>query len=338
MDLPNITIDDINFRLIGYNPQNQIVDRDALKIISTLQDGTSYELYLYQSETSLGFWRLGCFDRGQLYKGLNDYIQQTFIHFTLQEFINKNISRVKDIRFINTHPELNSDIYKRFNTEYPEILESSFPICYSKLPFYKHTLTHYIPSHTNNTARMIQLEPFMEFDKDVTKRCGSWKGSPEEYLKTISERFSELYELNIESIQFLYNDLYEYNNVYGDGTTPVKLNIIFNIFCCVLIPKRGGPNLYLYYTIYNIIDGSKVQEESLMVDKHYFPLFLTTNTNITPYGTFENYVLSAGYICKLFEYVKQSTIGKVISKEHRYIGYIYNDLFPFNIIKSLQSH
>jgi hypothetical protein len=36
IDLPNITINDINFRLVGYNLKNDVIDKDALKIISTL--------------------------------------------------------------------------------------------------------------------------------------------------------------------------------------------------------------------------------------------------------------------------------------------------------------
>lgn len=112
--------------------------------------------------------------------------------------------------------------------------------------------------------------------------------------------------------------------------------MLYIIFFYVSWYQNSGPDLFLYYTIYNIAHGSKISYDSLMVDKKYFPLFLTTNLKITPFGTFENYVLSAGYICKLFEYKKQSeTFGNNISKDHRYIGDMYDDLFPFNIIKTL---
>jgi hypothetical protein len=333
MDLPNITIDDINFRLEGYNQANQVVDRAALKVISTMTDGRTFELYLYQSETSLGFWRLGCFNRGQLYKGNNDYVQQTSIHFTLQEFINKNISRVREIRFENTHLELNELQKERISRDCPEIFQSNFPLCYNKLSIFKQTMDHYIPRNIDDPTRIVEIRPFIDFNKDEWKRCGNWKEPPELYLDKLSEEFSEHYLLDRDSITFLYNDIYRYNNKNTDGSM-VKLNIIYNIFVCNLTPRKDGPVLYLYFTIYNIIDGIKVKEESLLVDRHYFPLFLTTNTKITPYGTFENYVLSAGYICKLFEYKKQSeTFGRSISGEHQYIGYIYNDLFPFNQIK-----
>ena len=93
MDLPNIVINNIRFQLEGYNPPDP-TGKNSLKIRSFLPDGTSYELYLYQSESSLGFWRLGCWNRGLYYKGKVDYIQQTFIHLNLQDFINKNISKI----------------------------------------------------------------------------------------------------------------------------------------------------------------------------------------------------------------------------------------------------
>ena len=90
--------------LFGLNPKNEVIDRNSLKIISRIPSGEMYELYLYQSETSLGFWRLGCNNRGQLYKGENDYIQQTLIHFSLQEFINKNISKIKSCLLFGEGP------------------------------------------------------------------------------------------------------------------------------------------------------------------------------------------------------------------------------------------
>ena len=336
MDLPNITIDDINFKLVGYNFKNEVIDKDSLKIISTsLSNGSTYELYLYQSETSLGFWRLGCFNRGQLYKGQNDYVQQTFIHFRLQEFINKNISIIKSIPFINTHSELREETKLKIKNDSLTHLENSFPLCFNVLPSLKYTFEHYIPTHINDESRMIHIDPFDDFDKEKSNLCGNWKKNPKSYLETISLKLSEQYELDTSSLSFLYNDLYEYNNTEFHGS-PIKLHIIYNIFMCRLVSKNDGPNLFLYYTIYNIIDTLKVSKDSLIVDRHYFPLFLTTNLNITPFGTFKNYVLAAGYICKLFEYRKLSeTFGHFGSKDHLYIGYMYNDLFPFNIIKTL---
>lgn len=330
MDLPNITIDGINFRLVGYNLKNETIDREALKIISTLPNGKTHELYLYQSETSLGFWRLGCYNRGQLYKGENDYIQQTFLHFTLQEFINKNISVVKCIPFVNTHPELNEINKEQMKKEYPELLNNSFPFCYNKMPKYKYTFELDIPQHIIDPSRMINIEPFIVYDKDSSNLCGNWKKNPQLYLENISNKLSEQYQLDKDNIKFLYNDVYEYNNKGFDGIN-IKLNVIYKIYLCKLISKNDESELFLYYTIYSIKN-----EDRLIVCKNYFPLFLTTNLNITPFGTFQNYVLSAGYICKIFEYRKQAdTFGHSISKEHLHIGFMYNNLFPFNEIKKL---
>jgi hypothetical protein len=333
MESPNINIDNINFRLDGYNPPNEIIDRAALKITSRILDGTTFELYLYQSETSLGFWRLGCNNRGVLYKGENDYVQQTFIHLRLQEFINQNISKVKDIRFTNTHPELDAPTRERVQSFYPDILNSNFPFCYTKLRAYACTLDYYITRIINDPRRMIEIPAFSEFNKVVEQRCGNWKINPQEYLQTIAENFSKHYNLVKDSIHFLFNGVYEYASELNSETT-VRLNIIYNIFICQLVSQTAGPDLYLYYTNYKIVNKDTVKEGDLFVDNFYFPLFLTTNTRITPFGVYENYVLCAGYICKLFEYRLQSTtFGKLVSKDHCYIGFLYNDLFPFNEIK-----
>lgn len=327
--IDNITIDSINFKLVGYNLKNEVIDKDSLKIISTLPDGTTYELYLYQSETSLGFWRLGCHNRVQLYKGENDYIQQTFIHFILQEFINKNIEIVKSVPFVNIHPELTEENKKKIIENDLNLYKNNFPICWDKLAF-KNTFNHYIPQHIIDPNRMIKIEPFLTFNKDLSKLCGNWKKDPRTDLQELSTKFSEHYQLDRSSINLLYNNVYEYNNEEFDGS-PIQLNVNYEIFICKLISRIDSSELFLYYTIYNIIN-----KDSLIADRQYFPLFLTTNLHITPFGTFEKYVLSGGYICKLFEYQEQVKIpgfGARISKEHLYIGYIYNNLFPFNEIK-----
>lgn len=333
MELPNITIDNINFKLVGYNPLNEIIDRPALKIISTMPNGQTFDLYLYQSETSLGFWRLGCNNRGTLYKGENDYVQQSFIHFTLQEFINKNISKVIDIQFKNTHPELDEETKAYVEKDIPDMLQSNFPFCCQKLKRFKCTIDYYISKIIDDPTRIINISTFSDLDKIVNNRCGNWKSNPEEYLQTISSKLQNDYTLVKDSVRFLYNDIYEYNDKHYDGTL-VKLNVIYNIFICYLQSINENPNLYLYYTNYKITNEDKIDTQTILADNNYFPLFLTTNTNITPFGVYQNYVLSAGYICKLLEYKPQSRgFGIPISKEHNFIGLMYNDLFPFNEIK-----
>ena len=177
---------------------------------------------------------------------------------------------------------------------------------------------------------MINIEPFIVYDKDSSNLCGNWKKNPQLYLENISNKLSEQYQLDKDNIKFLYNDVYEYNNKGFDGIN-IKLNVIYKIYLCKLISKNDESELFLYYTIYSIKN-----EDRLIVCKNYFPLFLTTNLNITQFGTFQNYVLSAGYICKIFEYRKQAdTFGHSISKEHLHIGFMYNNLFPYNEIKKL---
>ena len=195
MELPNITINNINFSLVGYNPPNEVIDRAALKIISRMPDGVTFDLYLYQSETSLGFWRLGCNNRGVLYKGENDYVQQSCIHFTLQEFINKNIAKIIDMQFINTHPELDETIKAYIKSDIPDMLNSNFPFCVKKLKKYKCTLDYYIAKIIDDSTRIINISTFSDSDKIFENKCGNWKSNPEEYLQTISSKLQNDYIL-----------------------------------------------------------------------------------------------------------------------------------------------
>lgn len=330
MSLPSIIIDDITFRLDGYNPPNDNSNRHCLKITSISPSGIQYELYLYQSETSLGLWRLGCWDRNMLYKGTHDYVQQTLIHFTLQDFINKNISKVQEMHFVNEHNELIPEVKEST----PYILSNSFPFCFTILKKYQSTREHYIPVHINSVERIVSIEPFNELNAEPTNRCGFWVDSPITHLNRVSESFKLRYNLNKGSIRFLYTDVYNYTDIKTDESQ-INLRLVSNYFVCQLTSKDSQPDLYLYYMIYNLIDDTgSVEIDSLLKNNMYFPLLLTTDVSISPFGTFNFYVPGAGYICKIFEYKKQSTkVGINISKNHRYIGFIYNDLFPFDEIK-----
>jgi len=329
MSLPFIIIDNITFRLDGVNPKNYDVDKDCLKITSIISDGTEYELYLYRSESSLGLWRLGCWDMGMFHKGAHDYVQQTLIHFSLQDFINKNISKVDKINFVNEHNELTPEVKEQNGA----VLTNSFPLCYSKLKKFQSTREHYIPMHINDIRRIIEIEPFIHLNIEPKNRCGFWVNSPITHLNQLSVEFERRYRLNKESIRFLYNDVYDYNDKQMDDS-PIHFRLISNYFVCQLLSKDSQPDLYLYYMNYNIIDSSLVKLDSLITNNIYFPLFLTTEISISPFGTYNYYIPSAGYICKVFEHKKQSEkVGINVSKNHRYIGFIYNDLFPFDEIR-----
>ena len=99
---------------------------------------------------------------------------------------------------------------------------------------------------------MIKIEPFLTFDKDLSKLCGNWKKDPRTDLQELSTKFSEQYQLDKSSIKKLYNDVYEYNNKEFNGC-PIQLNVNYEIFICKLISKIDSSELFLYYTIYNKI-------------------------------------------------------------------------------------
>jgi hypothetical protein len=320
--LPNITIDGINFTLVGYSLNIEKTQKESLKIISKDIKGIEREIYLYRSSSEMGLWRLGCFNRLQFYKGKDDYVQQTLIHFILQQFIENNIGKIVDIPFIFEHNEIDSER----RDEYTDIY---FPYCFSNI-----MKSHYVPLHIDDENRRIYIEPFNTYHQTLDNRCGSWVKEPE-FLINLSLEFSNLFFLIIESIKFLYTSTYEYNE---DNT---KINIISNYFMCNLKSKIDDRIIILYYMIYNIYDKNKVLDE-LVIDGYYFPLFITTETTISNLGTFQFYIPSGGYICKILEHVKQCRnltrnkyFGINISKSYMFIGSFYNNIFPFEQIKSL---
>lgn len=320
--LPNITIDNIVFTLVGYSNNKEKTEKESLKIISRDSHGVERDIYLYRSNSEMGLWRLGCFARLQFYKGKDDYVQQTLIHFTLQQFIDDNINKIIDIPFSFEHTEIQID--KRI--EYAPIF---FPYCFGNI-----MKTHYIPLHIDDETRRNHVEPFTTFHKNELNRCGTWIKNPD-FLNDLSIQFSERFVLINESIQFLYNSSYEYNE------DTVKLNIISNYFVCCLKSKTDDTTIILYYMRYYIHDNYKTFDE-LLKDGYYFPLFITTESTISNLGTFQYYIPSGGYICKILEHTKQCRdvkdnkfFGICLTKSYRFIGIFYNDIFPFHQIKSL---
>jgi hypothetical protein len=320
--LPNITINNILFTLVGYRFDKEKTEKESLKIISKDSIGIEREIYVYRSYSEMGLWRLGCFSRLQFYKGKDDYVQQTLIHFTLQQFIDDNISKIIHIPFSFEHTEIQID--KR--SEYADIF---FPYCFGNI-----MKTHYIPLHIDDETRRKYVEPFTTFHKNELNRCGSWNIEPH-FLNNLSTQISEIFVLLNESIHFLYTSNYEYNE------DAKKINIISNYFVCNLKSKIDDTIIILYYMVYTLHDNYKTLDE-LLIDGYYFPLFITTESTISNLGTFQYYIPSGGYICKILEHQKQcrnvkanTFFGLCLTKSYRFIGIFYNDIFPFHQIKSL---
>jgi hypothetical protein len=91
-----IIIGEYFFTLISYH-SNDLDNRGSVKIISRLIHSTETEtFFVYRSKSELGFWRLCSYNKElvNLFKGDNDYVQQTFIHLDLQNFIDKNLNNI----------------------------------------------------------------------------------------------------------------------------------------------------------------------------------------------------------------------------------------------------
>ena len=99
------------FTLISYD-FNDIEGRGSVKIKSNsiILDTFIEEIFfVYKSKSELGFWRLCHYTNYHLLKGDYDYVQQTFIHLELQNFIDNNIltpNRTLTSKFLPSQSQL----------------------------------------------------------------------------------------------------------------------------------------------------------------------------------------------------------------------------------------
>jgi hypothetical protein len=92
----SIDIGIYTFIIINYN-KNGNGNRGNLCIKSVNNDTKAFiYIQLYASLSELGFWRLCLYSNDdKIYKGNSDYVQQTFIHLKLQEYIEINWEKIK---------------------------------------------------------------------------------------------------------------------------------------------------------------------------------------------------------------------------------------------------
>ena len=90
-----IDIHNYRFFLINKNKTN-----DKVFITSMDDKNIENDFIVYRSISNTGFWRL-CINEphetygiNYIYKGKDDYVQQTFINFKLQKFINDNLDNL----------------------------------------------------------------------------------------------------------------------------------------------------------------------------------------------------------------------------------------------------
>jgi hypothetical protein len=185
-----------------------------------------------------------------------------------------------------------------------------------------------IPLHITNKDRNITFGIFQDYNSIIL--CGREKinktiktySDLKQNLDYFSKKLKEKYDCKKETDDEIYE--HEVNNT--DFIYKIKLKKV------ILTNKETTENLILYYSSIYI---KKFFEIEFDPEEHYrIPTILTNNDNISKYGTFDKYISSGNYICKLFDYKRQCLPSDDGSKKsnHEYalIGDRYNYLFPFN--------
>jgi hypothetical protein len=316
-----IKIDDFFFRIMNKNlNESRIIvniysskERDELTK-QELDETKIKKFSVYLSVSELGCFRLclvgnpgpkpepGQIRSGDYVKGIFDYIQQTFIHIKLQEFIHNNYEKLEitdDIDFCNFN-DRDISIYR--------------PIL----------------SHINKDDRVIRLEPFSNYDEKF--KCGNDIKHSETTINNNLILFSKILE-NKYTCSQKDNKL-----IFVHAIDNTENDYILQYYKINLIDiNKNNTNIILYYYIVNI---KKFKNKELPEwEIFYLPLFLTTNDHkITEFGTYDKYILAGNYICKLFDYTKQCSKDIKLDTQRCFgtyvlIGNRYNDIFPFNKIK-----
>lgn len=368
IDIPNLTevqIDDYYFRIIG---KFYLMERIAvLMISSTYPDFREYNKFIiYTSQSELNFRRLLYIkdtSNVHLYKGREDYVQQTLIDIRLQKFICES-------------EKLNGKLECGVMMNYTNLNEMN-------------VIDYEIKINIDNPKRRLNLYPFNTF----TDSCGIIKS--EIFRRSDEEIYDNLinnlrnYSNELESYftidkpKFLYDYRRELNNK-ENGTMCINFRI--SIFSVNLIVKEGKKkdtilidnndefkfdddefglddnekNKYiLYFMIYDLCafnycsfyENSESDEENKLYGiennksyiknkkckyRNYFaPISICKkNSKITKYGLPENYVQTGNYTCKPIDYSQQCTnyennlymIGEPIineSESNPYTGYTF---------------
>jgi hypothetical protein len=307
-------IDNFYFRILNKNLEN-----DITRLIVNIYSSTNYDelikldseidfnqvnkFSVYLSNSDLGCFRL-CLKLRIYIKG-DDYIQTTFIHVKLQEFIYKCLDK---------------------------LVESDIIFCLCRTEYLSNDDWDKISDHIEDKSRQIEKEPFKTYSKF---KCGDIIDNVKIKLDDFSLQLKELYNYSDNDNEFIFNHIVNNINIYNIQFYKIKLK---------LKQKNDfyQDNITLYYCNLYI---TQFLEKKLNDPTFYnLPIFLTIDDQITEFGTFNNYILAGNYICKIFDYIEQcmpilSSFDMVIEeknnkcfKNYYLIGDRYDNIFPLNDI------
>jgi hypothetical protein len=341
-----IIIDNFKFQLVQLISVNSKYSQVVQ--IRVLQPDTNEKIssfWVYRSNSELGIWRL-CISstynidkmisgKGTWYKGNanTDYVQSTFIHISLQNFINDNLELIpknkmsmnKEERIKEMDDECVCDVMGNTKCRHFKLVKI-----------------------VDDPNRTIIESPFKEiYNKERNHGIGCGRLNPDTNsidLKKILEEFTtsfgktyNIVNLNIvtNNYQFTFvNTIHLQGDIYSielHRKYPIKRDTQTNV-------------VLLYFMVVNmtpIIQKTSVFYENVsqicMKKYHIFPFFLTIPTaKINEVGLYDKYIPCGLYVCKLFDYsiasAKQCTNEEINSGRcnelYSYIGTRYDDMFP----------
>jgi hypothetical protein len=304
-----IIIDNLYFLIIN---KNIIKDfkRPIVNIYSSTNENFSEnnnKFSVYLSNSDLGCFRL-CVELFNNYEKGNDYIQSSFIHIELQEYIHKIFEKLEpsedhfcSIIESETHGKNGQKLY----------------------------------DHIYEKERQIIKTPFIEYNINACGDDNSLLSSDvNEKLNNFSEKLKSLYDFS--------ND-FSNNKPICKVNINDSINIYYLEFYKVklkLKEQEQEDNIILYYCNAKITKFMNKTSESFPIYIN-LPVFLTTTEGdkITKFGTFEKYILAGNYICKVFDYINQCPkdhTGECFGK-YKLIGDKYNNIFPLLEIREEQA-
>lgn len=339
-DITTHKIDNYYFKIICTFLINQ---RYGTLILSSItQDFSEYYKFLvYASQSELDFRRLVYKNKidNIYYKGNIDYVQQTLIDLRLQRIISYEILKTPSVSNFE-----DSNIYTM------------------------DVISDEIKAAIDDPTRKIDISPF---NLNIKNKCGQKQKNDDirpiediyrEVIDNLQE-YSEVLEnyFNIDEPQFLYN-------YKKDIMIESELVVYFyiSVFSVNLIDKTNPENKFiLYFMIYDLCafnnnslyDDSATdverkykfytkylhsyKENKVCKYRNYFaPISIVPyNTEITMYGLPNHFIPTGNYTCKVLDYNSQCTkyennLFIIGDSGYTFIGDRYNNLFPFNIIKS----
>jgi hypothetical protein len=282
---------------------------------------------VYLSRSNLGCFRLLYITYGHFAKGHEDYIQQTFIHLKLNDYINKCVPILSDVDYDYTDRSLNVYKYLQQNDTNFNMSKNNIFNMLNNSIFIQNLKN--IKNHIDDNSRMIKKNPFIEYNQQI--RCGHEKKEDKntiiKILRDFSNKLTDLYnysENNFVCEHTVNNELDNYKIQFYKLNLNLKQKDYSNI-----------DNIILYYCNVEIEKfNGLITNSYIKTDRKNFklPVFLTSDNKITKFGTFTNYILAGNYICKLFEYREQCK-DQLCTFKYQLIGDRYDNIFPFNIIK-----